>query len=250
MVYKQGKRYIELMIAKRKKVFEDQEKIYYEGPEAGTFVYYFKDTVPFLEGEISGKGVLNNHISSYFYKMLHSMGVETHFLKRQNMREQLVAYTEEMPFKCIIRNQAAGSFVNRFNMVRGEPLMQPVLEFFTEEVGGPKTYLSFEHMRLFEWIPYNEYKKLCQYLERVNAILQGGFYSLGYSLVDITLDIGRSFDEFKEQFVFIICSAITPDNCRLHHLKNDAYYLCEQDSDIDYQTVYKDLATKTEAIGD
>ncbi len=46
---------------------------------------------------ISGKGVLNNRISEYLMTRLAEMGIPTHFVKRLNMREQLVYELEIVP---------------------------------------------------------------------------------------------------------------------------------------------------------
>ena len=81
-------------MARRKKIYEGKAKTLFEGPEPGTLVQYFKvDATAFnaVKHEvIEGKGVINNRISEYFMLGLSQIGVPTHFLKRINMREQLV----------------------------------------------------------------------------------------------------------------------------------------------------------------
>ena len=59
---------------------------------------YFKDESSGLNvknnGVITGKGVLNNRISEYLMTRLGEMGIPTHFVRRLNMREQLVREVE------------------------------------------------------------------------------------------------------------------------------------------------------------
>ena len=43
---------------------------------------------------IDGKGVLNNRISEYLFESLHSIKIPTHFIRRLNMREQLIQRVE------------------------------------------------------------------------------------------------------------------------------------------------------------
>ena len=99
-------------MARRKKVYEGKAKIMYEGPEPGTLVQYFKDDATAFNAEkratIEGKGVLNNRLSEFFMTGLNTIGVPTHFIKRLNMREQLIRSVEMIPLEVIVRNFAAG----------------------------------------------------------------------------------------------------------------------------------------------
>jgi len=85
-------------MARRKKVYEGKAKVLYEGPEPGTLVQYFKDDASTdnnkRQGVITGKGVLNNRISEYIMTRLNEIGVPTHFVRRLNMREQLIRELE------------------------------------------------------------------------------------------------------------------------------------------------------------
>lgn len=112
-------------MARRRQIFEGQAKILFEGPEPGTLVQYFKDDVTTLNvksrGIITGKGVLNNRISEYLLTRLGEIGVSTYFVRRLNMREQLVREVEPIPIEVIMRNIAAGSFARRFGMAEGTP---------------------------------------------------------------------------------------------------------------------------------
>ena len=95
-------------MARRKKIYEGKAKILYEGPEPGTIVQYFKDDATAFNAEkkdvIEGKGVLNNRLSEFFMNGLQQIGVPTHFIKRLNMREQLIRQCEIIPLEVIVRN--------------------------------------------------------------------------------------------------------------------------------------------------
>ena len=79
---------------RRRVIYEGKAKILYEGTEPGTVIQYFKDDATAGNGAkkdtIEGKGVLNNRISEYLMTQLAGIGVPTHFVKRLNMREQLI----------------------------------------------------------------------------------------------------------------------------------------------------------------
>ena len=79
---------------RRRRVYEGKAKILYEGPEPGTLIQHFKDDATAFNNKkrdkIEGKGVLNNRISEFLFQKLGDVGVPTHFIKRLNMREQLI----------------------------------------------------------------------------------------------------------------------------------------------------------------
>ena len=85
---------MEVIMARRRKLYEGKAKVLFEGPEPGTIIQYFKDDATAFNnkktGTITGKGVLNNRISEYLMVRLAEIGIPTHFVRRLNMREQLV----------------------------------------------------------------------------------------------------------------------------------------------------------------
>src|ERR1700730_6071870 len=115
-----------LRMNRRRRVYEGRAKVLFEGPERGTLVQYFKDdTTAFnnqKRGTITGKGVLNNRISEYLMTRLGEIGVPTHFMRRLNMREQLVRKVEIIPIKVVVRNIVAGSLAKRLGITEGTVL--------------------------------------------------------------------------------------------------------------------------------
>ncbi|HBA44414.1 MAG TPA: phosphoribosylaminoimidazolesuccinocarboxamide synthase, partial [Alphaproteobacteria bacterium] len=118
-------------MSRRKKVYEGKAKILYEGPEAGTLIQYFKDDATAFNNKkhatITGKGVLNNRISEYIMMQLSAIGVPTHFIKRLNMREQLIRAAEIIPVEVVVRNVAAGSISTRLGIEEGTPLPRSII---------------------------------------------------------------------------------------------------------------------------
>ncbi|MEE2721849.1 MAG: phosphoribosylaminoimidazolesuccinocarboxamide synthase, partial [Pseudomonadota bacterium] len=118
-------------MARRRRIYEGKAKILFEGPEPGTLVQYFKDDATAFnnkkQGVITGKGVLNNRISEYLMVRLSEIGIPTHFVRRLNMREQLVREVEIIPVEVVVRNVAAGSLTKRFGMEEGSPLPRSIV---------------------------------------------------------------------------------------------------------------------------
>ena len=119
---------------RRKKIYEGKAKILYEGPERNTLVQYFKDDASAFNNKkkavIEGKGVLNNRISEFLLIQLNDIGVETHLIKRLNMREQLIKSCEILPVEFVIRNIAAGSLSTRLGIAEGTTLKRPIIEYY------------------------------------------------------------------------------------------------------------------------
>ena len=104
----------------RRRIYEGKAKILYEGPEPGTLIQFFKDDATAFNKKkheiVDGKGVLNNRISEYLMTQLNGIGVPTHFMKRLNMREQLIRQVEIVPIEVVVRNVAAGSLSKRLGI--------------------------------------------------------------------------------------------------------------------------------------
>src|SRR5210317_2484041 len=167
-------------MARRKKIYEGKAKILYEGPEPGTFVQYFKDDATAFNAEkkatIEGKGVLNNRLSEFFMTGLTQIGVPTHFLKRLNMREQLVRSVEIVPLEVIVRNYAAGTMSKRLGIEEGTQLPRPVVEYCykDDKLGDP--LVTEEHIAAFGWASQQDMDDVLSLALRVNDFLTGLMY--------------------------------------------------------------------------
>jgi hypothetical protein len=119
---------------RRRRIYEGKAKVLYEGPEPGTLIQYFKDDATAFNAKkhevIEGKGVLNNRISEYVFQRLNDIGVPTHFIRRINMREQLIREVEIIPLEVVVRNVAAGSLSTRLGLEEGTQLPRSIIEFY------------------------------------------------------------------------------------------------------------------------
>ena len=121
-------------MSRRKQIYEGKAKVLFEGPEPGTLVQYFKDDATAFNnqkrGTITGKGVLNNRICEFLMLKLAEIGIPTHFVRRLNMREQLVREVEIIPLEVVVRNVVAGSLAKRFGIAEGTPLPRSIVEYY------------------------------------------------------------------------------------------------------------------------
>lgn len=228
-------------MARRKKIYEGKAKILYEGPEPGTIVQYFKDDATAFNAEkkatIEGKGVLNNRLSEFFMTGLNHIGVPTHFLKRLNMREQLVRSCEIIPLEIIVRNFAAGSMSKRLGIEEGTALPRPIVEYCykDDKLGDP--LVTEEHIAAFGWASQQDMDDILSLALRVNDYMSGLMYGVGIKLVDFKIEIGRVYDgDFQR---LIVADEISPDSCRLWDM--------ETGEKLDKDVFRRDLGSLTDA---
>ncbi|MFP6728716.1 MAG: phosphoribosylaminoimidazolesuccinocarboxamide synthase [Alphaproteobacteria bacterium] len=204
-------------MARRKKVYEGKAKMLYEGPEPGTLVQYFKDDTS-RDGDgkqttIAGKGVLNNRISEYIMTRLNEIGIPTHFMRRLNMREQLVKEVDIIPLELVVRNVAAGGFAQRLNIAEGTTLPRSIIEYRFKGGDQGKQMVSEEHITAFGWASPQDLDDMMSLSLRTNDFLNGLFFGVGIRLVDFRLEFGRLY--LDEEVLLVIADEISPDNCRL-----------------------------------
>jgi phosphoribosylaminoimidazole-succinocarboxamide synthase len=210
-------------MTRRRRVYEGKAKVLFEGPEPGTLVQYFKDDATAFNGEkkstVTGKGVLNNRISEHLMKKLSDIGIHNHFIRRLNMREQLIKEVDIIPVEVIVRNVAAGSICKRLGISEGTPLPRTIVEycFKSDELNDP--IVSEEHITAFGWANPLELDDIMSQALRINDFLLGLFTAIGIRLIDFKLEFGRLYDGNEVQI--ILADEISPDNCRLWDVDTD-----------------------------
>jgi len=208
-------------MARRKKIYEGKAKILYEGPEPGTLVQYFKDDATAFNAEkratIDGKGVLNNRLSEFFMSGLNAIGVPTHFIRRLNMREQLIRSVEIIPLEVVIRNVAAGSISKRLGIEEGTALPRPIVEFYYKDDALGDPLVAEEHVIAFGWASQQDLDDMVALGLRVNDFLSGLMMGVGIKLVDFKIEIGRIWE--GDYMRLIVADEISPDSCRLGDMK-------------------------------
>lgn len=228
-------------MARRTKIYEGKAKILYEGPEPGTYVQYFKDDATAFNAEkkdvIEGKGVLNNRLSEFFMTGLAGIGLPTHFIKRLNMREQLIQQVEIVPLEVIVRNYAAGTLTKRLGLEDGSRLPRPIVEFCYKDDSLGDPLVAEEHIMAFGWAAQPELDEMVSMALRVNDYLSGVFHAVGIRLADFKIEFGRQYDgDFQR---LILADEISPDSCRLWDI--------ETGRKLDKDVFRQDLGSLTDA---
>ncbi|MDG1825804.1 MAG: phosphoribosylaminoimidazolesuccinocarboxamide synthase [Henriciella sp.] len=231
-------------MSRKRMIYEGKAKILYEGPEPNTLIQYFKDDATAFNAEkkaiLDGKGVLNNRISEFMMTRLGSVGIPNHFIKRLNMREQLIKKVEIVPLEVIVRNVAAGTMSKRLGIAEGTQLPRAIVEFClkNDELGDP--LVSEEHIAAFNWAQPHEMDEIIAMALRVNDFMSGLFAGVGIKLIDFKLEFGRYFEDETQRI--ILADKISPDSCRLWDL--------ETNEKLDKDRFRRDLGGVTEAYAE
>ncbi len=202
---------------KGKKLYEGKAKIIYATSDKNLVIQYFKDDATAFNNQkkstIEGKGVLNNRISEHILSNLNQIGIKNHFVKRLNMREQLVKLVDIIPIEFIVRNIATGSLTKRLGIEDGTVLEYPLIEYCLKDdkLGDPN--ISREHILAFNWLNAIQLDLIDENLKRLNDFLLGLFRGVGIKLVDFKVEFGFTHESGKNKI--ILADEISPDTCRL-----------------------------------
>ncbi|MBT2584131.1 phosphoribosylaminoimidazolesuccinocarboxamide synthase [Planococcus sp. ISL-109] len=195
-------------------LYEGKAKRLYKTDEQGILWVEYKDSATAFNGEkkeeISGKGRLNNQITSLLFEKLKEAGIASHFVKQLSEREQLVREVSIIPIEVVVRNIVAGSMAKRLGLEEGQVIQQPVVEFYLkdDELGDP--LITDDHVDMLALATEQEVAALKDKARTINKVLIGFFQDIGVDLVDFKIEFGR--DENGE---ILLADEISPDTCRL-----------------------------------
>lgn len=194
-------------------LYEGKAKKIYGTEKENQVIVYYKDDATAFNGEkkasINSKGILNNTITSIIFNMLKENGIESHFIKKLNDREQLCKKVEIVPLEVIVRNVAAGSMAKRYGLEEGTELKTTVLEisYKNDALGDP--LMNDYHAVAMGLTTFDELNYIYSQAERINELLTDFFKKQNIKLVDFKLEFGRYEGEV------ILADEISPDTCRL-----------------------------------
>ena len=200
-------------IVKGEQLYEGKAKKVYATNDPDLVIVDYKDDATAFNGEkkgtISGKGVINNKMTNYMFKMLQEQaGIPTHLVEELSDRETLVKKVEILPLEVIIRNVAAGSFSKRMGVEEGKALLTPILEYSykNDDLGDP--FINDYYALALGLATKEELAKVAEYAFKVNAFMVEFFKKLNIDLIDFKIEFGRFHGEI------LLADEISPDTCR------------------------------------
>ena len=203
---------------KRDLIYEGKAKRLFSTDDANLVIAEFKDDLTAFNGakkdNESGKGALNNKISTELFKMLASRGVESHFVEMLDDTHMLCKKVDIILIEVIVRNIATGSLSKNLGIADGTVLPFTLVEFDykNDALGDPK--LNDQHCLILELVKNEaELDQLRAMAREVNSILRPYFHEKGLNLVDFKLEFGRDASG-----KIILADEISPENCRFWDL--------------------------------
>ena len=200
-------------IEKKEQLYEGKAKKVYATNDPDLVIVDYKDDATAFNGEkkgtISGKGVINNKMTNFMFKMLEKEGVPTHLVEEISDRETIVKKVSIVPLEVIIRNVAAGSFSKRMGVEEGKQLLCPILEFSykNDDLGDP--FINDYYALALGIATKEEIDTISKYAFKVNEFMVKFFKGLNIDLIDFKIEFGKTSDG-----TIILADEISPDTCR------------------------------------
>lgn len=193
-------------------MYEGKAKKVYATENPNEVIVYYKDDATAFNGEkkgsIANKGIVNNEITSKLFTYLEENGVETHFIKKLNEREQLCKKVAIVPLEVIVRNIAAGSMAKKYGVEEGTKLSTTVFElsYKNDDLGDP--LINDYHVLALNIAKKEELDIIYSSAKKINELLVKFFDAQNVTLVDFKLEFG------KYEGKIILADEISPDTCR------------------------------------
>ena len=200
-------------IEKKEQLYEGKAKKVYATNDPDLVIVDYKDDATAFNGEkkgtISGKGVINNRMTNFMFKLLEKEGVPTHLVEEISDRETIVKKVEIVPLEVIVRNVAAGSFSKKLGIAEGTKLKQPTLEFSykNDDLGDP--FINDYYALGLGLATQEEIDAISKYAFMVNDFMVKFFKEKNVELIDFKIEFGRTSDG-----TIILADEISPDTCR------------------------------------
>lgn len=199
-------------VEKLEQLYEGKAKKVYRTSEPDLYWIEYKDDATAFNGEKKGtilnKGVLNNKISTHFFKMLEQKEIPTHLVEEVNDREQIVKAVKIILVETVVRNIAAGSLAKRIGLPEGTLLPRPVLEFYYKDDALGDPLINDYHIAVLDLATPEQMKIISEYALRINDILRAYLKDKKIDLIDFKLEFGLHKDQI------ILADEISPDTCR------------------------------------
>ncbi len=232
----------------KEKLYTGTSKTLYKTEEHNSLLLSFDDRL-IIKGNksiiIAGKGAINNSISAFIMEKLGLIGIDNHFIKKNNMYQQLVRFVNVFPFKIYISTIAGGRYVKDFAIEDGFVFDTPMIDYRIKNSKINYPVINESQIISFGWVSHEEMRLLKNQAMRIHDFVSGLFMGIDIRLIEIQLEFGRLFNE--EDLIIMLVDEISPDTCKLwdvHTNEKLCYEIAKDNPDnviLVYQEVLKRL---------
>ena len=200
----------------KEQLYEGKAKKVFATDDPDLCVVSYKDDATAFNGKkkgtIVGKGVVNNRMSNFMFKMLEENGIHTHYVEELNDRDTVVKKVEIVPLEVIVRNRAAGSFSKKYGVPEGSDLASPILEFDYKSDPLDDPLVNNYHILALGLATQEEIDTIASMALKIDQLMIDFFKKCNVDLVDFKLEFGRFHGEI------VLADEISPDTCRFWDL--------------------------------
>ena len=197
-------------------ITEGKVKTVYQGDDSNRVIIEYHDKLTAGNGEKEdyplGKGSLCCSISSLIFEKLAEAGIPTHYDCMVGANKMICTKVDIVPLEVICRNRAAGSIVRETTLKEGQPLPQPIVEFFLKDDTKHDPLLTPDRVRLMGYDP----EPFIDMTLRINDHLRQMFYIMGIDLIDFKIEYG-----YTAHGELLLADEISPDSMRLWKIGSD-----------------------------
>ena len=137
-------------------LYEGKAKRLYKTADENLLVAEFKDDLTAFnaekKGSESGKGELNNKITTQIFRLLESHGIATHLVETIDETNQLIKACKIIPIEVVVRNIATGSLTKRLGITDGTVLPFTLIEFCYKDDSLGDPIINDEHCLLLNLV--------------------------------------------------------------------------------------------------
>ena len=198
---------------KKELMYEGKAKKVYATDDPAYCIVSYKDDATAFNGEkkgtIVGKGVVNNRMSNFMFRLLEEKGVPTDYVEELNDRDTVLKKVTIVPLEVIVRNKAAGSFSKRFGVPEGTAFSAPTLKYSLkdDDLGDPM--INDSQIIAIGAATKEELDTIAEYTLKINEVMKEFFAECNVELIDFKIEFGRLPDG-----TIILADEISPDTCR------------------------------------
>ncbi|WP_334328501.1 phosphoribosylaminoimidazolesuccinocarboxamide synthase [Companilactobacillus sp. HBUAS59699] len=194
-------------------IYSGKAKDLFKTENEDELLVVYKDQATALNGKrkeiFPGKGTLNCQIATLVFDYLIKNGIKTHVIKNVSDHEQLIKKTEVIPLEVVLRNRVSGSLARKFDLIEGETLEKPIIEFYFKSDKLDDPFINDSQVLALGIATQDEIDYVKDQALAVNNLLVKFFADKNLDLIDFKLEFGRLNDEI------ILVDEFSPDNCRL-----------------------------------
>jgi phosphoribosylaminoimidazole-succinocarboxamide synthase len=159
-----------MVVGCRRVLYAGSTKVLYVGVKPNTVIMQFnKDEYD----------TQRNKVSELIWTYLTTVGIDNHFLKVLNVREQVIKAVQLCPVFLRIHNIANPEMYTRLGILPGTVFSSPFIEWHLKSNLLKDPMISRDHIEYFKWVKCDEMKQITKLATRANDVLRAMFYYLG-----------------------------------------------------------------------